>query len=149
MNFSGIKPDVIKYEVRQLSGESIHETQQKKRGGFGRFLSGLGRVVGAIAAPLSFLFPPAGLIAASAYAGSNVGDFLQQKAMRKMMEERQGEDQNLGQIYIPGLTETSMDLTRETVKVFDPMQSQQTDRVVDLLLARNASDMAVAQAMTS
>ncbi len=151
VNFSGIKPDAIKYEIRHLSGQDVHTAEQKKRGGFGRFLSGLGRILGAVAAPLSFVFPPAALVAAGAYAGSQVGDMLQQKAVTKMIKERQGQSggsgQELGQVYIPGLTQTAMDLTSDTVKVFNPAQQQAANNVVNVLVARNDVDTAMAHSV--
>lgn len=148
VNFAGVKPDVIKYEVRRLSGPDIHQAQQKKRGGFGRFLSGLGRMMGAIAAPLSFIFPPAALVAAGAYAGSKVGDMLQQKAMVKMVKDRDRQaGGELGQVFIPGMTQASMDLTRDTTKVFDPIQQRHANNVVNVLVARNDVDTAMAHSL--
>ncbi len=151
VDFAGVRPDVIKYEIRRLDGQDINQAQQKKRGGFGRFLSGLGRIVSAIAAPLSFIFPPAGLVAAGAYAGSKVGDMLQQKAAMKMVkdQDRQGgqDGQGLGQVFIPGLTQTSMDLTRDTTQVFNPTIQRHADNVVNVLVARNDVDTTMAHSV--
>lgn len=148
VNFAGIKPDVIKYEVRRLSGTDINESQQKKRGGFGRFLSGLGRILGAVAAPLSFVFPPAALVAAGAYAGSKVGDMLQQKAAVKMIKDRDRQSgQELGQVFMPGMTQASMDLTRDTGRIFDPTQQRHANNVVEVLVARNDVDTAMAHSV--
>lgn len=141
MDFGRIQPDAIKYEVRQLSGTDIRASQQRKHGGFGRFLSGLGRILGAIAAPLSFIFPPAAIGAAAAYGVSKIGDMVQISGAKKTMEQQADQSGQLGQVYIPGLTETSMNLTRETVRVFDPTTQVRERQAQQILMTRNAMTM--------
>lgn len=141
MEFSRLQPDVIKFEVRQLSGQSINQSVEKNRGGFARFLSGLGRFTSAVMAPLSFVFPPAAIGAAASYGLAQTGDILQGSAMRKTMEQ-QGSQQGaeLGNSFIPGLTQNSMDLTSDHGKVFDPLQQSRQN----ILATRNDLDMSAA-----
>lgn len=83
----GIKPDLIKYEMRMVQGTNPHEKATKRPGAFSRFLSGVGRVFGAVAAPLSFIFPPAAIAAAGSYGLASMGDQGQQRAANKVAEE--------------------------------------------------------------
>jgi hypothetical protein len=66
---------------------------QKKPGFFARLLSGMGRVLGAVAAPLSFIFPPAAIGAAGMYGLSQIGDQMQMRTAQKQMEKAQREQQ--------------------------------------------------------
>ncbi len=141
MEFSRLRPDIIKYEVRELAGTNVQAAQHKKRGGFGRFLSGMGRMLGAIAAPLSFIFPPAALGAAGAYGVSKIGDMVQLGAAKKMMRDQQSTEQPLGQVFIPGLTQTAMDLTRDT----GVSAGSRDQQAMGILMARNDMTMASAQ----
>lgn len=137
MEMSAIKPDVIKYEVRALSGVPIGQAQTKKTGGFARFLSGIGRLFGAIAAPLSLVFPPAALGAAGAYSMSRIGDMMQVGAARKQMaSQASAAGQDLGQVYIPGLTQASMDLTTERAGA-QSVTAPRDQQVNQILTARN------------
>ena len=67
MSLNTIKPDLVRYEMRMVQGQNPHVREQKKPGAFGRFLSGMGKILGSIAMPLSFIFPPAALGAAGMY----------------------------------------------------------------------------------
>jgi hypothetical protein len=153
MQFQPIQKDVLMYEILNLSGRPAAQAQRKRHGAFGRFLSGLGRFVGAIAAPLSFLFPPAGIAAAASYVGAGIGDFIQQKAAVKVMKQQNRDvmdAQQMGQIYIPGLTQVSMDLTRDTgMNLFSPTEAAAVNQVTDVLVARNTLDMEIAQSMAN
>lgn len=144
MDFARLQPDVIKYEVRRLSGDPIGQARQKKPGGFARFLSGLGRLAGAVMGPLSFVFPPAAIGAAASYGLSQTGDIMQGGAARKMLQQQQDAQGDMGQVYIPGLTQTSMDLTSEQGKVFKPM-TVRDQQATQILVARNDLDLATAQ----
>lgn len=111
MEFPRIRPDLIKHELRTISGESIHAQQQRKPGGFARFLSGLGRIFGAIAAPLSFIFPPAAIGAAAAYGVGRLGDMIQYKAYQKMAGQQQDAAMPM---MLPGIEQSAFDLTKES-----------------------------------
>lgn len=138
MEFSRVRPDVIKYEVRQLSGTPIDQARQHKRGGFARFLSGLGRILGAIAAPLAAFFPPAAIGAAAAYGVSKIGDVGQMRAAQKNAEEAANQQQTMTPSVIPGV-DMAMDLARDPVKMFNPLAagSPRDRQVAQVLLARN------------
>lgn len=146
MSVSGIRPDAIKYEVRHLSGVPINQAQAKRPGAFSRFLSGIGRLAGAVLAPLSLICPPAILGVAAARSMSVIGDMGQVGAARKQMEtSANGAGQDLGQAYIPGLTQTSLDLTSDVVPVLDPAVRAQQLQVAKVLVAKNDMMMASAQ----
>lgn len=142
MEFPRIRPDQIKYEVRTISGENIHAQQQKKPGGFARFLSGLGRIFGAIAAPLSFIFPPAAIGAAAAYGVGRLGDMMQYKAYQKMAGQQQGE---AGPLMLPGIEQSAFDLTKEGA-LAQPV-SAKDQQVLNVLSARNDLMLEGAQQM--
>ena len=101
MQFQGVRPDLVKFEMRQTTGTPAWVPEAKKPGFFGRLLSGLGRIVGAVAVPLSFVFPPAALVAAGSYGGATIGDMVQAKAQQRVMEANAQRAQQAG--YIPGL----------------------------------------------
>lgn len=61
----------------------------------------MGRVLGAVAAPLSFVFPPAALAAAGMYGAAQTGDIVQAHAYTRAIEQRQKEQANL--VVYPGL----------------------------------------------
>lgn len=92
MPLNKIKPDLVRYEMRMVQGVNPHEKEQKRPGAFGRFLSGAGRVLGSVAMPLSFIFPPAAIAAAGMYGVGAIGDQAQGRAYgrayEKMMRER-------------------------------------------------------------
>ncbi len=145
MQFARLQPDAIKYEVRQLSGTDISKAQVKKRGGFSRFLSGIGRFFGAIAAPLSFVFPPAAIGAAAMYGVSQIGDMGQIKAARKQAEQMQkiqAGQGGMGQIYIPGLAE--MGPQPSALSAFDPFGQSREEQGLRVLAARNDVDVSMA-----
>lgn len=101
MSFDQIRPDLVRFEMRMVQGLDPSVREQKKPGAFGRFLSGFGKVLGAITAPLSFLFPPLGIAALGLYGAGAIGDQMQAKAYGKMQEKMQREQaQN---VSFPGL----------------------------------------------
>lgn len=88
MDFRPIKPDLVKYEMRMVQGEDAFVKHQRRPGGFGRFLSSIGRILGAVAAPLSIFFPPAMIGALGAYGLGKIGDQIQTKAYQKQAEQQ-------------------------------------------------------------
>jgi hypothetical protein len=140
MNFTPVRPDAIKYEMRMVSGESPIAQQQKRPGAFGRFLSGVGKFFGALAAPVSLIFPPAAIGAAGMYGVGQIGDQMQYKAYQKMMDQ-QGTPQT---ISYPGL-----DLSDAGGAVSasgpDVAMSPMQERVMDVLFARNGMMLESAQ----
>lgn len=96
-----VTPDLVRFEMRMVQGQDPHTREQKKPGGFGRFLSGLGRILGAIAMPMSFLFPPAAIGAAGMYGMSALGDGMQAKAAGRAQEKAQREQNTM--VSFPGL----------------------------------------------
>lgn len=98
---NNIKTDLVRYEMRMVQGQDPHVREQKKPGAFGRFLSGLGRVLGAVAMPMSFLFPPAAIGAAGMYGMSQIGDGMQARAYGRAMEKQQRD--SMTQVAFPGL----------------------------------------------
>lgn len=138
MDFSPIRPDLVKYEMRTASGVDPFAQQQKQPGAFGRFLSGIGRFFGAVAAPMSLIFPPAAIGAAGMYGIGQIGDQMQYKAYQKLQQQQA----NPQYISYPGL---DLSYGQGGSGGFAPastqgMQlSQKQDMVMDVLFAR--SDM--------
>ncbi len=130
MQFNPVQPSLVKYEMRMVQGVDPHVREQKKPGFFGRLLSGLGRVLGAVAAPLSFIFPPAALGAAGMYGIGAIGDQMQAKAYQKQAEKMQREQQT--NVSFPGL---QMDGEQVQPAGFDISASD--ERVMNVLFARN------------
>ena len=153
--FQRVKPDVIKYEIRQLNGVTAAESQVNKRKGkfgsiFGKLLSGVGRFVGAVAAPLSVLFPPAALGAAAAYGFAKLGDVAQARSADSRMDGMMQAYGNMSpgqsaQGPMIGLTDISSNIMQESVPLFDPMGEANRKPAADLLLARNGMDMTMPQ----
>jgi len=101
MAFNQIRPDFVRYEMRMVQGEEPFAVHQKRPGGFGRFLSGLGKVLGAIAAPFSFIFPPAMIGALTMYGLGSIGDRIQAAAYNKQMKNEML--RQASQVVIPGM----------------------------------------------
>lgn len=99
--FNTVRPDIVRYEMRMVQGVDPHVQHQKKPGFFGRLLSGFGKVLGAIAAPLSFIFPPAAIAAAGMYGIGTIGDQMQGRAYAKAAE-KQARDRTTNVVF-PGL----------------------------------------------
>jgi len=116
--------------MRMVQGVDPHVKEQKKPGFFARLLSGVGRVLGAVAAPLSFIFPPAAIGAAGMYGLSQIGDQMQMRVAQRQMEKQQRENQT--QVSFPGL---QMDQSAIQPASFDI--SAADERVMNVLFARN------------
>lgn len=130
MQFSPIQPDLVRYEMKMVQGVDPHVREQRKPGFFGRLLSGLGRVLGAVAMPLSFIFPPAAIGAAGMYGVGAIGDQMQAKAYQKQMEKMQRDQQT--NVSFPGL---QLDAEALAPAGFDISASD--ERVMNVLFARN------------
>jgi hypothetical protein len=133
MNFNPVKPDVIKYEMRMVSGENPMAEQQKKPGAFGRFLSGVGKFFGAVAAPLSLIFPPAAIGAAGMYGVGQIGDQMQYKSYQKMMDQQSTPQY----ISYPGMDIVPTPGGVPVSKAPGYQASLMDERVMDVLFARN------------
>lgn len=101
MAVNTVKPDLVRYEMKVVQGQDPTVREMKKPGAFGRFLSGVGKVLGAIAMPMSFLFPPAAIGAAGMYGMSAVGDGIQNRAAQGAAEKAQRD--NMTTVSFPGL----------------------------------------------
>ena len=137
MSLNTIKPDLVRYEMRMVQGQNPHVREQKKPGLFGRFLSGLGKVLGSVAMPLSFIFPPAAIGAAGMYGIGAIGDGMQQRAYAKAAEKAQRERPQ--QAMFPGLEIGGVQMTPASFDL-----SGRDQRVMQVLDARGHSmtDMA-------
>lgn len=93
MSLNTIKPDMVRYEMRMVQGVDPNVREQKRPGAFGRFLSGMGKILGAVAMPLSFIFPPAAIAAAGMYGVGSIGDGMQNRAVAKTQEKAQRDAQ--------------------------------------------------------
>src|SRR3990167_5378924 len=123
-----MKFDLVRYEARVVQGIDPHEREAKRPGGFGRFLSGMGKVFGAAAFPLSILFPPAAIGAAAMYGVGAIGDQTQAAAYQRHMEKLQKEDASY--VSFPGLG--------QDVAGIQPAAYQSADHeVMGILFARN------------
>lgn len=137
MNFQGVRPDLVKFEMRQTTGIPAWQQEAKKPGFFARLLSGLGRIVGAVAAPLSFIFPPAALAAAGMYGVGAIGDQIQAKSYQKQMEAQA--KRNPQNISFPGL-----DLGGFGIQPAGGNVSPQNAMVMDVLFARDGASLSMA-----
>ena len=135
MSLNTIKPDVVRYEMRMVQGQDPKVREQKKPGAFGRFLSGIGKVLGSIAMPLSFIFPPAALGAAGMYGIGAIGDGMQKRAYATAAEQAQRNAPQ--QAFYPGLeiggqqmTPAGFDLSardQQIMQVLDARGQSMTD----------------------
>ncbi len=130
MQFSPIQPDLVRYEMKMTQGVDPTVREAKKPGFFGRLLSGLGRVLGAVAMPLSFIFPPAAIGAAGMYGLGQIGDQMQAKAYQKQMDKMQRDNQT--QVSFPGLQ-----MDGEALQPAGYDISASDERVMNVLFARN------------
>lgn len=96
-----VKPDLVRYEMKVVQGQDPTVREQKKPGAFGRFLSGVGKVLGSMAMPLSFIFPPAAIGAAGMYGLGAVGDGMQNRSNARTAEKAQRD--NMTTVSFPGL----------------------------------------------
>lgn len=133
MNFNPVKPDVIKYEMRTVSGENPMAQQQKRPGAFGRFLSGVGRFFGSVAAPLSLIFPPAAIGAAGMYGVGSIGDQMQYRAYQKQVDQQSSPQY----ISYPGMDMEPAAGGVVTSKAPGFQASLKDEAVMDILFARN------------
>ena len=141
MDFKPIQPDLVRFEMRVVKGVDPRVAAQKKPGRFGRFLSGVGKVLGAAAMPLSVLFPPAAIAAAGLYGVGQIGDQSQSRAYMKTAENAQR--QQMTTISYPGL---NMGHGGQMRPVSTPgnMRDQQ---VMNVLYQRDAAGIEMAHGM--
>lgn len=137
MNFQGVRPDLVKFEMRQTTGRPAWEKEIKRPGFFGRLLSGVGRIVGAVAAPLSFVFPPAALAAAGMYGASAIGDQIQVKAYQRAMQSAAQRD--LSNVNFPGLDMSNMGIQPASAAL-----SPKDDMIMNVLFARDEASLSMA-----
>lgn len=142
MSFSRVQPTLVKYEMRMVQGQDPRVREKRKPGFFGRLLSGMGRILGAVAAPLSFIFPPAAIAAAGMYGLGKVGDQMQLSAYKKMVEKQQ--QANMPVSY-PGMDIGSAG--GATPASFDV--SAQDARIMDVLFTRGNAQTGMTNGMTS
>ena len=140
MSFSTVQPTLVRYEMRMVQGIDPHVREKRKPGFFGRLLSGLGRILGAVAAPLSFIFPPAAIAAAGMYGMGKIGDQMQISAYQKMAKKQQAAMQP---VSYPGM---ELDSSGVTPASFDV--SAQDAQVMDVLFSRGNAQTAMTQGMT-
>lgn len=141
MEFRPIRPDMVKYEMRVVSGEDPFAERQKTPGAFGRFLSGIGRLFGAVAAPMSLIFPPAAIGAAGMYGIGQIGDQMQYRTYMRMQQQQQAPQT----ISFPGLEAGA---GGGITPASGPGISAADQTVMDVLFARNDMMMDSAQAIT-
>lgn len=141
MQFQGVRPDLVKFEMRQATGTPAWQQEIKRPGGFGRFLSGIGRIFGAVAAPLSFIFPPAALAAAGMYGASSIGDQIQAKSYQRAMDaQAQRNPQN---VSFPGL---ELGGVAPFQSASTPL-TQQNEMVMNVLFNRDSAQQAMTGAI--
>ncbi|MBT3182524.1 MAG: hypothetical protein HN337_08475 [Deltaproteobacteria bacterium] len=92
---------MVRYEMRMVQGQDPNAREVKKPGGFGRFLKGFGRILGSIAMPMSFMFPPAAIGAAGMYGISAVGQGMEARSYAKAADKMQ--QNQMTQVAFPGL----------------------------------------------
>ena len=141
MDFQGVRPDLVKFEMRQATGTPAWEKEIKKPGFFGRLMSGVGRIAGAVAAPFSFMFPPAALAAAGMYGVAGVGDQIQAKNYQRAMES--ASQRNLNNVSFPGLDVSGQGGIQPASTAVSP----QDERIMNVLFSRDSASMSMAQAI--
>jgi hypothetical protein len=124
-----------------VQGEDPRVREKRKPGFFGRLLSGMGRILGAVAAPLSFIFPPAAIAAAGMYGLGKIGDQMQVSAYQKMMQKQQ---QAAMPVSYPG-----MDIGGGGASPASFDVSAQDARVMDVLFSRGNAQTGMSNSMTS
>lgn len=137
MEFQGVRPDLVKFEMRQATGTPAWAKEVKRPGFFGRLLSGVGRIAGAVAAPFSFMFPPAALAAAGMYGAAGIGDQVQFRAYQRAMESASQRD--LTNAYFPGL-----DMNTGGLQPASTPLSPKDEMVMNVLFSRDSSSLAMA-----
>ncbi|MBI4125092.1 MAG: hypothetical protein HY609_04270 [Deltaproteobacteria bacterium] len=140
MDFQAVRPDLVKFEMRQATGTPAWAKEIKKPGFFGRLLSGLGRIAGATAAPLSFIFPPAALAAAGMYGVSAIGDQIQYNAYEKAFSSAAQRD--LSNASFPGLDLGNIGIQPATHAI-----SPQDEQIMNVLFARDQASLGMAHAI--
>ena len=136
MEFKAIQPDLVKFEARLVKGENPHAVAQKKPGAFGRFLSGFGKVLGSVAAPMSFIFPPAAIAAAGLYGVGAIGDQAQVRAYQRVAENVQRQQGTT--VSFPGLNSGQGQIIPANARVPGAYGDQQ---VMDVLYQRDVAAM--------
>ncbi len=101
MALTTVQPDMVRYKMTMVQGQDPHVREQKQPGAFGRFLSGMGKILGAVAMPLSFFCPPAAIGAAGMYGLGMVGDGMQQRAYGRAAEKAARD--SVTNVSFPGL----------------------------------------------
>lgn len=139
MNFQGVRPDLVKFEMRQATGTPAWQKEIKGPGFFGRLLSGVGRIAGAVAAPFSFMFPPAMLATAGMYGVAGIGDQMQYRAYERAMNS--ASQRNLQNVSFPGL-----DLSggAGAVQPASGGVSSHDEMVMNVLFARDQASLSMA-----
>ncbi|MBN1282900.1 MAG: hypothetical protein JXA24_03920 [Proteobacteria bacterium] len=132
MSFNTVQPDLVRYEMRMVQGVDPKVREQKKPGAFGRFLSGMGKILGSVAMPLSFIFPPAALAAAGMYGVGQIGDQVQQRSYAKAAEKMQRDAPQ--QAAFPGLEVGGMPVQPASFDI-----SARDQQVMQVLDARGGS----------
>lgn len=137
MNFQGVRPDLVKFEMRQATGTPAWEKEVKRPGFFGRLLSGVGRIVGAVAAPFSFMFPPAALGTALMYGAAGIGDQIQYRSYERAMQSAGQRD--LQNVSFPGLDWGGMSIQPASAPL-----SPHDEMIMNVLFARDGASLAMA-----
>jgi len=124
-----------------VQGVDPRVRETRKPGFFGRLLSGIGKVLGAVAAPLSFIFPPAAIAAAGMYGIGKIGDQMQVSAYKKQAEKQQ---QAMQPVVYPGM---ELDSSGPVPAGFDVSASDA--QVMDVLYSRGNAQTAMTNTMGS
>lgn len=140
MQFQGVRPDLVKFEMRQATGTPAWAKEVKRPGFFGRLLSGFGRITGAVASPLAFMFPPAALGAAGMYGVASIGDQMQYKAYEKAMTSAQQRD--LTNASFPGLNMGEIGIQPASASI-----SPNDEMIMNVLFARDSASLSMAHSI--
>lgn len=144
MEFSPVRPDLIKYEMRYAGGVAPWEREVRRPGAFGRFLSGIGHFLGAVSMPLSILFPPAAIAAAGMYGVGGIGDQVQHRAYSRAMES-QAKRQNVN-VTFPGLDLGGATGLKPASASMEGISARDQE-IMNLLFSRDASLGAMSKAL--
>lgn len=135
MDFNPVSSDIIKFEMRGMGGDPAAVQEKRKKGGFWRFLSGIGRFLAAPLMAVGAVAPPLLIAGLGASALAATGDAGQSRTAAKEAQRAAPPPQ---QYFFPGvdtgaMAEASSALAPSTL----PVPTALKQSVTDVIYARS------------